>query len=92
MPTEKHFCCSNNAVTLLNAAKSMKIRSIIYQPANQPAVRPDSTSTTALEFLHNKGNRVGFMKTVVPKNVYPLHHGASFYPILVKNIVSSYFM
>ena len=29
---------------------------------SQPAVRPGSTSTTALEFLHNKGNRVGFMK------------------------------
>ena len=29
---------------------------------SQPAVRPGSTSATALEFLHNKGNHVGFTK------------------------------
>ena len=70
-----HSYCSNNAVTVLNAAKSLKIRSTINfknlkftrissasQPASQPAVRPGSASATALEFLHNKGNRVGFMK------------------------------
>ena len=35
-------------------------------------------------FSHNKGNRVRFIyKTVVPKNVYPLRHGASFYPLLI---------
>ena len=32
------------------------------QPASQPAVRTGSTSATALEFLHNKGNCVRFMK------------------------------
>ena len=30
--------------------------------ASQPAVRPGSASAMALEFLHNKGNRVGFTK------------------------------
>ena len=70
-----HSYCSNNAVTVLNAAKSLKIRSTMNfknlkftrissasQPASQPAVRPGSASATALEFLHNKGNRVGFTK------------------------------
>ena len=70
-----HSYCSNNAVTVLNAAKSLKIRSTMNfknlkftcilsasQPASQPAVRPGSASATALEFLHNKGNHVGFMK------------------------------
>ena len=70
-----HSYCSNNAVTVLNAAKSLKIQSTMNfknlkftrissasQPASQPAVRPGSASATALEFLHNKGNRVGFTK------------------------------
>ena len=90
-----HSYCSNNAVTVLNAAKSLKIQSTTNfknlkftrissasqpasrpasrpagqpagqpasQPASQPAVRPGSASATALEFLHNKGNRVGFTK------------------------------
>ena len=67
--------CSNNAVTVLNAAKSSKIQpttnfknlkftriSSASQQASQPTVRPGSASATALEFLHNKGNRVGFTK------------------------------
>ena len=33
-------------------------------------------------FSHNKGNRVG-LETIVPKNVYLLRRGASFYPLLV---------
>ena len=32
------------------------------QPASQPAIRPGYTSATALEFLHNKGNHIGFTK------------------------------
>ena len=66
--------------------KNLKFTCIssIFQPAYQPAVRPDSASATALEFLHNKGNRAGrICETVVPKNVYPLRHGASFHPLLV---------
>ena len=51
--------------------------------ASQPAVRPGSASAMALEFLHNKGNCVGFTKLLIPKNAYPLRHGASFYPLLV---------
>ena len=35
-------------------------------------------------FSHNKGNRVRFMK-LVRKKVYPLRHGASFYPFLFSN-------
>ena len=30
--------------------------------ASQPAIRPGSTSAMALEFLHYKGNRIGFTK------------------------------
>ena len=64
--------------------KNLKFTNIssISQPASQPAVRPDSASATALEFLHNKGYRVGFTK-LVPKNVYSLRHGTSFHPLLV---------
>ena len=79
-----HSYCYNNAVTLLNAAKSIKIQSIMNfknlkfarissigqpasQPASQPAIRPGSASATALEFLHNKGNRVGFTKLLFRK-------------------------
>ena len=72
-----HSYCSNNAVTVLNVAKSLKIQSTMnlknfkftrISSASQPAVRPGSASATALEFLHNKGNHVGFTK-LVPKNV-----------------------
>ena len=37
------------------------------QPARQPAVRPGSASAMALEFLHNKGNHVGFTKLLFRK-------------------------
>ena len=66
-----HSYCSNNAVTVLNAAKSSKTRSTVnfknskftrISSASQPAVRPGFASATALEFLHNKGNRVGFIR------------------------------
>ena len=53
--------------TLLNAAKSIKIRSIMnfknlkftcISSISQPAcIRPGCVSTMALEFLHNKGNQ-----------------------------------
>ena len=69
-----HSYCSNNAATVLNVAKTLKIQSTTNfknlkftrissasQPANQPAVRPGSTSAMALEFIHNKGKRVRFM-------------------------------
>ena len=60
-----------NAVTVLNAAKSLKIQStmnfknlkfIRILNASLLAVRPSSTSATALEFLHNKDNRIRFTK------------------------------
>ena len=62
--------CSNNAVTVSNTAKSSKIQSTVHQmlkfetylQASQSAIRPGSASATALEFLHNKGNRIGFTK------------------------------
>ena len=65
--------------------KNLKFTRIssISQPASQPAIRPGSASATALEFLHNKGNCVGFTKLLFRKDVYPLRHGASFYPLLV---------
>ena len=34
----------------------------VCRPASQPTIIPDSASAMALEFLHNKGNRIGFMK------------------------------
>ena len=34
---------------------------------SQPAVRPSCTSAMALEFLHNKGNHIGFMKLLFQK-------------------------
>ena len=44
--------------------KNLKFACIssISQLASQPAIRPGYASATALEFLHNKGNSVGFMK------------------------------
>ena len=59
--------------TNLNTAKSLKIQSTMNfkiqkklpafcLPVRQPAVRPGSASATALEFLHNKGNRIRFTK------------------------------
>ena len=57
-----HSYRANNAVTLLNTAKSIKIQSIMnfknlkftgILSISQPAVKPGSTSATALEFLHN---------------------------------------
>ena len=59
--------CSNNAVTLLNVAKSIKIRSImnfknlkftcssfISQPARQPTARPGCARAMALNFYTTK--------------------------------------
>ena len=72
-----HSYCSNNAVTVLNVAKSLKIQSTMnfknlkfsrISSASQPAVRPGSASATALEFLYNKGIHFGFAK-LVPKNI-----------------------
>ena len=45
--------------------KNLKFTQILS--ISQPAVRPGSASATALEFLHNKGNRVGFMKLLFRK-------------------------
>ena len=47
-----------------------------------PAVKLSTTMTRAPVVSHNKGNRIRFTK-LVPKNVYPLRHGASFYHLLV---------
>ena len=50
------------------------------QPNGLSAVRPGSTMARAPVSSHNKGN----YKTVVLKKVYPLCHGDSFYPLLVR--------
>ena len=70
-----HSYRSNNAVTLLNAAKSLKIRSTMnfknlkftcISSASQPSCHKTQTaSAMALEFLCNKGNHVGFMKMLL---------------------------
>ena len=72
-----HSYCSNNAVTVKRSKKFKNsiynefLKFEIYpyficqpasQPASQSAIRPGSASATALEFLHNKGNHVGFTK------------------------------
>ena len=45
--------------------KNLKLTHILS--ISQPAVRPGSVSATALEFLNNKGNHVGFMKLLFRK-------------------------
>ena len=39
----------------------------VSQPESQPAIRPGCASVMALEFLHNKGNRVRFTKLLFQK-------------------------
>ena len=46
--------------SIYNEFKNCKFTHILSP--SQPAIRPGSTSATALEFLHNKGNHVEFMK------------------------------
>ena len=80
-----HSYCSNNAVTLLNEAKSLKIRSIMnfkiqnlpafHLPASQPAVRPGCANATALECLHNKGNCIRFTKLLFQRTFIHCHMG-----------------
>ena len=55
------------------------------QTAGLPAVRPGSTIARASVFSHNNGNHVGFTKPLFRRTfiIYPLRHGASFYPLLV---------
>jgi len=48
--------------------------------ASQPAVKPGNTSAMAPDFSHKKGL---VYVTVIPMKVHPLHHGFSFYPLLV---------
>ena len=66
-----HWYCYNNAVRLLNKAKSGLFQSImnfenrmdfVCQPANQPYVRPGYARSMAPEVLHSKGNPVGYTK------------------------------
>ena len=51
------------------------------RPPGLPAVRPGSTMAMAPVFHTIKSRRI--YETVVPKNVYPLGHGVSFYPSLL---------
>ena len=41
--------------------------SSIYQPASLSTIRPGCANATALEFLHNKGNHIEFMKLLFRK-------------------------
>ena len=79
-----HWSGCNDAVPWLNKATSR-----IFQPtANfenfeihlyfvcQPVVRPGYAKCRGPEISHNKGNN----ENVVPKTIYPLRHGNSFYP------------
>ena len=50
-------------------------------PATQPAVRPGCARCRAPEISRDKGYGGGFQyENVVPKTIYPLRHGDSFYP------------
>ena len=69
-----HWYCCNDAVRLLNEAKSQLFQSImnfenlencldfVCQPACQPNVRPGCDRCTAPEIKHSKGNPVAFTK------------------------------
>ena len=74
----------NKAITNLKIQNLLTFHLPASQPATQPAslpyIRPSCARCMAQEFLLSKGNHV---KTAVLKNVYPLHHGAFFYPLLV---------
>ena len=56
----------------------------VYQPASQPAswlaVRPGFASAMALEFLHNKGNRIEFMTLLFRKTFI---HCAMVFPFIL---------
>ena len=86
---KNHSC--NNAVYLLNTAKSRLFRSIMNfenhvdfclsagqpasQPASLPAVRPGCARCRALKITQNMCQ---IYKTVVLKTIFLLHHGDSF--------------
>ena len=69
-----HWYCCNNAVRLLNEAKSRLFQSImnfenfknrldfVCQPASRPNVRLGCARCKAPEIKHSKGNPVAFMK------------------------------
>ena len=50
-------------------------------PNGLTAVKTGSTMARAPVFSHNKGNGTRFTKLLFRR--FPLHHGASFYPLLV---------
>ena len=64
-----------SAVTLLNAAKNLKYEINLYVCI----VKTGCTICMAPKFPLQRQS----YKTIVPKNVYSLYHGASFYPLLV---------
>ena len=80
--------CSRCLIYILKV-KYTKIQiSLLYNKfvcltASLPAIRPDSTMARAPVFSHNTSNPIWIYETVVLKNIYPLHHGPSFYPLLV---------
>ena len=74
-----HWYCCNNAVRLLNKAKSRLVQSVmnfenlknrldfICQPASWPNVRPSCAWCTAPEIQHSKANHVAFTKLLFRK-------------------------
>ena len=67
-----HSFCSNNGITLWNAAKSLKIQSIrnfkiqnlpiLHLPASLLYAKPTCSKCIAPEILHDKGDHIGFSK------------------------------
>ena len=47
-----------------------------------PVIRPSCSNATAPVF-HTTKKSHWIYETVVPMNIYPLHHGVSFYPLLL---------
>ena len=80
----------NNAVRLLNKAKSRLFQSImnfknfenhvdfVCWPASQPAIRLGCARCRALKITQNNRLLRWIYETVVPKTIFPLHHGDSF--------------
>ena len=85
-----HWYSNNNALRLLNKAKSRLFRSImnfknfenhvdfVCRPASQPAVRPGCTRCRALKITQNNRLLRRIYESVVPKTIFLPCHGGSF--------------
>ena len=54
-----------------------------HLPACLPAVRPSCASATAIVFYTTKVIALDLQNSCSNEHVYPLHHGVTFYPLLL---------